>query len=186
MNKKTYQQKGRFSSPYTWAYRLKVLLWGLVQTTIFRTPKPLNRWRLFLLRCFGAGIEGSPFVSGWCTIKAPWNLKIGHKACLGPHSEIYNLNLVSIGERALIAQHVYLCGGSHDYEDPNWPLITAPIFVGCDVFIGAKSIVLMGVSISDFAVIGAGCVVAKDVPEATICVGNPCRFIGIRKKYQDR
>ena len=104
---------------------------------------------------------------------------------MGPNVEIYNLAQVDIGESAVLAQYVYLCGGSHNYEDRQWPLITAPIYVGRDVFIGAKSMVLMGVSIADFAVIGAGCVVSKNVPEFTICVGNPCKFIGTRQKYKD-
>lgn len=53
----------------------------------------------------------------------------------------------------------------------------APITVGNNVFIGAFSIILKGVSIGDNAIIGAGSVVTKNVPPNEIWVGNPARFI---------
>ena len=54
---------------------------------------------------------------------------------------------------------------------------TKPIVIGKDVFIGARSIILKGVSIGDHAVIGAGSVVTKDVPEDCVVAGNPARII---------
>lgn len=47
------------------------------------------------------------------------------------------------------------------------------ISIGNGVFIGARAIILKGVTIGDFAVIGAGAVVTKDVPSHTIVAGNP-------------
>lgn len=46
-----------------------------------------------------------------------------------------------------------------------------------NVFIGARSIVMKGVTIGDGAVVGAGSVVTKDVPANTIVAGNPARVI---------
>ncbi len=51
----------------------------------------------------------------------------------------------------------------------------APVSIGNDVFIGARSIILKGVTIGNRAVIGAGSVVSKDVPNDTTVVGNPAR-----------
>lgn len=53
----------------------------------------------------------------------------------------------------------------------------APITVGNEVFIGAHSTILKGVSIGEKAIIGAGSVVSKDVPAGEIWAGNPARFI---------
>jgi len=53
----------------------------------------------------------------------------------------------------------------------------AEIVVGNDVFIGANSIVLKGVTIGDRAIIGAGSVVTKSIPPDEIWAGNPARFI---------
>lgn len=62
---------------------------------------------------------------------------------------------------------------------PDWPKYTKskPIVIGKNVFLGARSIVLKGVTIGDGAVVGAGSVVTKDVPANTIVAGNPARVI---------
>jgi len=58
--------------------------------------------------------------------------------------------------------------GRHDDE----------VFISDDVFLGARTIVLKGVRIGQGAVIGAGSVVSRDVPEYVLAAGNPCRIVG--------
>ena len=52
-----------------------------------------------------------------------------------------------------------------------------PVEIGADVWVGGAAIILAGVRIGSRAVIGAGSVVTRDVPEAVFAVGNPCRVI---------
>lgn len=52
-----------------------------------------------------------------------------------------------------------------------------PVYIGNDVWIGRRVIILPGVSIGDGCVIGAGAVVAKDIPPYSVAVGNPTRVI---------
>ena len=52
-----------------------------------------------------------------------------------------------------------------------------PIRIGHDVWIGGGAIILPGVTIGDHSVIGAGSVVVRDVPAATVVVGNPARIL---------
>jgi acetyltransferase-like isoleucine patch superfamily enzyme len=52
-----------------------------------------------------------------------------------------------------------------------------PVQIGRGVFIGARAIVLKGVTIGDRAIIGAGAVVTKDVPPGHLAVGNPARTV---------
>lgn len=54
---------------------------------------------------------------------------------------------------------------------------SVPIVIGDDVFVGANSIILKGVTIGDRAIIGAGSVVSKDIPADEIWAGNPAKFI---------
>lgn len=62
---------------------------------------------------------------------------------------------------------------------PDWSDYTKskPISVGRNVFIGARSIIMKGVTIGDCAVIGAGSVVTKDVPANAIVAGNPAKIV---------
>jgi acetyltransferase-like isoleucine patch superfamily enzyme len=55
------------------------------------------------------------------------------------------------------------------------------IKIGDDVWLGASSVVLPGITIGNGAVIGAGAVVTKDVPENAIMVGNPARLLRYRE-----
>ena len=57
------------------------------------------------------------------------------------------------------------------------PPASAPVIIGDDVFIGARAIILKGVTIGDGAVIGAGSVVTKSIPPRVIAAGNPARII---------
>jgi Hexapeptide repeat of succinyl-transferase len=59
----------------------------------------------------------------------------------------------------------------------------APIRVGSNVFIGGSAIVLMGVTIGDDCVIGAGSVVTKDIPSGSVVAGNPARIVRTSREY---
>ena len=151
-------------------------LWRAVDAVLFRpTPKPLNGWRLWLLRRFGARIEGRPFVNSSAIIRIPWHLTMRDRAALGEHAEVYNLGHVTLGERCTVAQHAYLCTGTHDLSDPVLPLVVGPIEIGADAFIGVRALVLPGVRVGEGAVVGAGSVAARDVPAWTVGAGNPWR-----------
>ena len=141
------------------------------------TPKPLNPWRLFLLRLFGGQVHGNPFVHQRARIQIPWKLTLHDRACLGDGANAYSLGSIEIGARATIAQEVYLCAGTHDFTQAAMPLQTAPIVIGEDVFIGVRAIVLPGVSIGAGSIVGAGSVVTRDIPEGMVAAGNPCKVL---------
>lgn len=175
---RTFSQKDAYSSPWTITARLRVLLWNITWLLLFRpTPKPFRPWRVFLLRLFGARITGHVYVDASTKIKMPWNLVMENRACLGPHTELYNLAPVILRKRCTIAQYVYFCGGTHDLTTPDLPLVVGEIQIGSDVFVGAKAFFLPGVHVRDGAVVGACSVVTTDLPELMICAGNPCRPI---------
>jgi putative colanic acid biosynthesis acetyltransferase WcaF len=111
----------------------------------------------------------------------PWNLTLAHRSCIGANAQVYNLAQVTIGGRATVAQEVYLCTGTHRFEEPNLPLVVGPIEIGEDAFIGARAFLSPGVIVGAGAVVGACSVVTRDVAAWTISAGNPSKTIGKRR-----
>lgn len=183
---RTLIQRNSYESPWSLGIRLKILLWGLVQVFFFRpTPKPFSRWRVLLLRLFGCTVRGRPFVDASARVKMPWNLTLEDRACLGPYSEVYNLGPIVLRERCTIAQHAYLCAGTHDLSRASLPLVVGSIEIGADAFLGARCFILPGVTVGVGAVVGACAVVTKDVAPWTVVAGNPARPIGQRTLDRD-
>jgi putative colanic acid biosynthesis acetyltransferase WcaF len=181
---RTYNQQSAYDSPWTRSERLRMLLWEICWSLLCRwTPKPLNPWRLFWLQVFGCRIHGRPFVHQRTTVRIPWNLTLHDRACLGDGACIYSLGPIEVGPRATVAQEVYLCTGTHDFSTARLPLMTAPIVVGADAFIGARAFVLPGITIGEGSVVGAASVVSRDLPAWMICAGNPCRPLRRRELH---
>lgn len=166
------------ASPWTLGQRLRQLIWELAWAGLCGwTPKPLNRWRLEILRLFGATIHGRPFVHQRARIRSPWNLELGDQACVGDRTQLYSLDRITIHSRAVVAQEAYLCTGSHDLAHPALPLITAPIVIGPGVFIGARAFILPGVVVGENAVVAATSTVTRDVEPSRVVAGNPARVL---------
>ena len=133
-----------------------------------------------MLKVFGANLSGMPFIHSTARIQIPWNLTMKHRACLGEYANAYSLGKIEVLEGATIAQEAYLCTGTHDFNDPSLQLITKPITIGKNAFIGARAMILPGVCIGDRAIVGAMSVVPKDVADHEIVAGNPAKKIGER------
>ena len=110
-------------------------------------------------------------------IYAPWNLEMGEHSCLADEVDCYNVNKICIGDNTTVSQKSYLCTASHDITKPNIPLITAPIVIKDQAWIGADAFIGMGVTVGQGAVVGARASVYKDVEAWTVVGGNPAKFI---------
>lgn len=129
-------------------------------------------------------------------IDTPFHCDLGKNIFLGS-DVIINMNCtfvddqtITIGNRVLIASDVQICTASHPVL-PQERLVDGwrekgttffrtwakPVVIGDGVWIGAKALILPGVTIGENAVIGAGSVVNKDIPANCVAVGNPCRVI---------
>ena len=133
-----------------------------------------------MLKIFRANLSGMPFIHSTAKVQIPWNLTMRHRACLGECVNAYSLGKIEILEGATVAQEAYLCTGTHNFKDPSLQLITKPITIGKNSFIGARAMILPGVSIGDHAIVGAMSVVSKDLPDHKIVAGNPAKKIGER------
>jgi len=105
---------------------------------------------------------------------------------VGTRSIIYGADDVKIGRYSLLASCVELVSGNHVFKDPSIPIRfqgreTGKIVIGEDVWLGARVIVLPGVTIGKGSVIGAGAVVTEDIPSYSVAVGNPARVVKKRE-----
>lgn len=88
---------------------------------------------------------------------------------------------ISIGNHIAVAPEVCFLAAGHDYGYLDLPDTAASITVEDYVWIGARSIILQGVTIGEGAVVAAGSVVSKDVPKYSIVAGVPAKVIKERK-----
>ncbi|GAB4063920.1 hypothetical protein GCM10028811_39560 [Uliginosibacterium sediminicola] len=94
---------------------------------------------------------------------------------------------IKIGADCLLGQFVSLIGSNHGIaaskmiKNQEWDTGKTGIEIGNDVWIGAKSVVLPGVSIGDGAVVAAGAIVTHDIPPYEIWGGVPAKRISIRR-----
>lgn len=162
---------------------LKRIIWLVINKTIFRCiiGRKLFFIRNFLLRRFGAQLPDRVLIYSTCDIYAPWNLEVGRYSCLGPKTEIYNKDKITIGANTVISQGSYLCSASHDISSLQLPLITKPINIGSRVWIAADTFIGPGVTIGEGAVVGARAAVFRDVESWTVVGGNPAKFIKKRE-----
>ena len=109
-----------------------------------------------------------------------YNIEIGENFYSNHNLVILDANKVVFGDNVFIGPNCgfYTAGHPLDAETRNKGLEYAkPIKVGNDVWFGGNVVVLPGVKIGNNVVIGAGSVVAKDIPENSVAVGNPCKVI---------
>jgi len=89
---------------------------------------------------------------------------------------------VIIGENSICSQNCFISGQSHCYQDVSKNFLrqgvqTSRVVIGKNVWIGANSVILPGVTIGDNSVIGAGSTIVGDVPAYSVAAGNPAKII---------
>jgi putative colanic acid biosynthesis acetyltransferase WcaF len=163
--------------------KVKVQLWFLVRDLVFRTsPHALNGLRIFLLRLFGAKIAASVTVRPSADIFYPWNVTIGAHSYIGDRVFLYSLDKIRVGAHVSISFGASLCTGTHDYRDPDFPLVIEPIVLEDEVWIGAEAFLCPGAKVKRGGVVGTRSVVAKAViGEGEVWAGSPARFVRTRE-----
>ena len=169
--------ENRRARKYTRAEQVRRVLWGFGQLFFRWSPRPCFGWRRWILRCFGAKIGRDVHVYSSTMIYFPWNLQADDWSSIGEWALIYNLGPVTLGRSASISHRAHICAGTHDYTDPSLPLLKPPIVIGNEAWICADAFVGPNVRVGHGAVVGAGSVVTRDVPDWTVVAGNPAREI---------
>ena len=164
---------------FTLRNKLGRILWGFVWFLLFKpfSPRPFRKWRILILKIFGAKVGWTCTIHSSVRIWAPWNLEIGEYTCIGPQVDCYNQGKITMGSNTTISQKAYLCASTHDFTDRNHTLVLKPIIIKDRAWIAADAFIGPGVTIDDGAVIGARAAVYKNVPAWTVVGGNPAIYI---------
>lgn len=140
---------------------------------------------------FGKMVRINDFTTIFCISenknKPNSKLYIGDNTYIGEYQNIRaSGGIIKIGNNCSISQHITIIASNHNIaKDINinqqgWDKKKTGVLIEDDVWIGANSVILPGVTIGKGAVIGAGSVVTKNIPKYAIAVGNPAKIIKYR------
>jgi len=141
--------------------------------------------------------SGRLIVGPWCWLGDGAALRahagrvtLGTKVVLGGGSTINAYLDVSVGDGTLIAEGVHITDFDHRTDRLDVPIkdqgiVTSPVRIGEDVWLGRGVTVLRGVDIGRGSVIGAHAVVTRDIPPFSVAVGVPARVIRSRRSGED-
>jgi putative colanic acid biosynthesis acetyltransferase WcaF len=163
--------------------RMMRLLWQLAYLLLYRpSPRPMHAWRSMLMRIFGArmgpGCHFYPSGKVW----APWNLVCEDCCTLADHAEIYNPSPIYLESHCIVSQQAYLCGATHDYNDPDFPMVSYDMRLGAYSWICARASVSPGVHVGEGAVLGLGSVAFDDLEPWTVYSGVPAVKVKKRER----
>ena len=129
-------------------------------------------------------IDSTSYIDRSCSVVSRKQLSIGYKSYIGNDVIIMNLLApVIIGKYSMIGPQVLIVTGNHRTDiigeymanisnNQKLPENDQPVVIEDDVWIGARAIILKGVTIGRGSIIGAGAIVMKNVPPYSIYVGT--------------
>jgi putative colanic acid biosynthesis acetyltransferase WcaF len=166
---------------FSFRNRLLRLGWEIVRVCLFQpSPRPFHAWRRLLLRSFGAKLGPHTHIYPTARVWAPWNLTCEEAATIGDGAIIYNPKELHMGSHAIVSQQAYVCGATHDYEDPAFPLIASSIDLGAYSWVCARATVQPGVNLGEGAILALGSVATRNLEPWTVYGGVPARKIKTR------
>ena len=159
----------------------------LLLARILAAPIPIftgNRLRALILRLAGFDLGRGTVVWGMPTfVGGPGltrRLKTGLQVKIGVHCYFDLGAQVSIGDQTTLGPEVMVITSNHQIgsaENRAGAIDPRPVWVGRGCWLGARCILLPGITVGDGCIIGAGAVVTRDVPPNTIVAGIPAKPI---------
>ena len=119
-------------------------------------------------------------------MKSPQKISVGDNVRIGEKSFLNAAGGITIGNNVKTGMKIFIWTNNHDYYAPTAlpygeKCILKPVTIEDNVWIGAKSSIVPGVTIGEGAVVAMCSVVTKDVPPCAVVGGNPAKVI----KYRD-
>ncbi|HWG45401.1 MAG TPA: sugar O-acetyltransferase [Gemmataceae bacterium] len=150
----------------------------LCQTLNATREADRDQRRAILTELFGKGGDSvwmqPPF---YCDYGS--NILLGERVFFNFNCVVLDVCPVTIGDFTLFGPAVQIYTATHPMNAQlrRKQEFAKPIAIGSDVWVGGGAILCPGVTIGSRAVIGAGSVVTRDIPEGVFAAGNPCRVI---------
>ena len=159
------------------AYELIISRWT--------TPR-LTRLRTRLLGDYFASLGQGSSVSFQCRILEPSLINVGERSSIPNWSVIDGRGGLDIGNDCLLGFENVILTSTHESSSVAMPIRQQGMYmkkvtIGDDVWTGCRVVIVPGVTIGSHAIIGAGSVVTRDVPEWAVCAGVPARVIRDRR-----
>jgi acetyltransferase-like isoleucine patch superfamily enzyme len=152
---------------------------SLLQRAVLRADRWLQRLRADALRRTFASCGRNVSIQWPIVVNGADHLGVGDNVSFNAFIHIWAQGGVTIGESTLIASHVVITSLTHSTDSTRYSdsLVSKPVEIGRNVWIGAHAVVLPGVKVGDNAIIGAGAVVTRDVAPGDVVAGVPARSI---------
>jgi putative colanic acid biosynthesis acetyltransferase WcaF len=154
--------------------RLRRLVWNTCWVIFYRfSPRPFFAWRALLLKAFGAKLASGCKFYPRSIVHSPWNLVCEELVAVADGAELYNPAPLRIGSHAIISQGAYLCGATHDFDDPAFPLLAFAMELGPYSWVCARACVAPGANVGEGAVLGLASVATRNLEPWTVYAGAP-------------
>lgn len=130
-------------------------------------------------------LEGNNMIGVYTLIQGSGTIKFGRNSYCAGYNVIGVNEALTIGRNVMIANHATIRDTDHNFARSDCPMnaqgiLTSPITIGDDVWVGHGAIILRGVCIGPGAIVAAGAVVTKDVPPNAIVAGVPAKVLRFR------
>lgn len=146
---------------------------------------PGHTLRRMCYRRFGLEFPADTVIYGGAEIRAPKKLRIGSGTVIGNGAILDARRGLTIGSNVNFSTGVWIWTLQHDHNDPGFAAVGGPVVIGDDAWVSCRCTILPGVRIGRGAVVAAGAVVTKDVPDFAIVGGVPAKVIGMRNPQID-
>jgi acetyltransferase-like isoleucine patch superfamily enzyme len=123
---------------------------------------------------------GMPVLTGGTGLEH--RLHVGQDCWFNAGCRLDLSDTITIGDRAALGHEVLIMTSSHELGDQArraGPLYTRPVSIGAGAWLGARCMILPGVTIGEGAVVAAGALVNRDVPPNTLVGGVPARMLKV-------
>lgn len=158
----------------------------LPHSNMGKIGKISKKIRYMLCRCLFVSIGENCNIQRGVYFGTGENVCLGKCSSLGKNLKIHNTVLV-VGDYVMMGPDIMIMGGGHNFADTAVPMAKqggvgkSKLVIHDDVWIGTRALILGNVGfIGKGAIIGAGAVVTKPVPDYAIVAGNPARIIRYR------